>query len=270
MVYINSFPFRTFPHTTNDKWRYYGGKLMCVTMDVMGVSIYSQIMNTNHLSQNQIEMMSEKQIEESCNQTVSAIKYNTKLILLNAAISGSTFYLLYKYADVPKQYLISLECLASALMMNNVYNGLANLYHNIKLNRQLSIINHNKDICRAIKASEYQFNYLDVNLKEISNESYINNTIHSKITDKKLLWHKTLYNVECEPKMIYVVFNDFYEKLFFVFTMEKVADAFMAKVKELTIEQIDDLSKDSIKAEKFQKEFVQDFLYVSMVCHYYK
>lgn len=260
-----TFPYYDYPYTYKEKFNYYIGKILCMGMYSIGTDIYARVfLKQPYFTNKQIVKKNNEELQKLISNTSNSRKWHINSLMINF-ILVSGIYGFNKYQYISDKYTIYAYVGSGLILINNIYGILAHTYNNIRYNKQLNIINHGIQIERAAKAIASEMQSLGI-INGVDQES-IDAIIYNKINEEKNKW--LLSNYYSSEQITYVVYNSYYENLFFTFNIEKTANDFIAELEKIDHKQIDYLSNNPIYAQNMKNEFIKNRIYTNLIYGYY-
>ncbi len=263
------FPYCNYPYTFSSKIRYYFGKILCCGISLSGANLYASMLWKHSLPSD--KKISSKKISDlmelkktSCNKR----NWHLRGLFLNTLISMPGIYYIKYFIGIPKHHIWRIVGLSGLLAFNNLYGVLAHTYNIIRYNRQINVINHGVKIAQAVKAVDSDLKKIESNKTNNIDFNSIENMIYSQLEHKKKSWHLFNMGSTMEEKS-YIILNEYYENMFFIFNIESTAKDFMFELQALTITEIDILAGNISRARELQNEFIRTRIRNTLAHNYY-
>jgi hypothetical protein len=247
--------FFKFPYR-GKKYNYYFGKIFCGCVILCGVDLYSRYLwKQSYRTTKQITEKNSKELESLVDLSKNKRKWYFKGLFTSVLLLMPGFYGLYKYEYLPKKYIIYTLAGVSIFVANGVYNILAHTYNSIRFGEKINVVNYNTKIAH-VKAVTQELNGSE------PDQNILNN-----INEMKISWF--MINYQNNDSISYIIRNKYYEKLFFIFDVEIVANDFMIELNKLDTNEVDFLSNNLEEANQMRNEFVKNKTYSAMIYRYY-
>ena len=277
-VPVIAFPYCQYPYTFGQKCYYYAARIYCTITKLMGIGIYSfYIRRTPLLTQNDVHSKTISELQANiklANQSSmkNCIQFCSSAIIGVACQYGLGYFCCdlssvagYDLSYYNKFWKYLKYCFGGLFTFASVYNVLSNFYNLFVCDLQIRIIKHGKAITRAINSMKKDFAELDDSQND---EPSIGKNIYSQINESKSSW-KLFRSENDRGELTYVVSNNYYEHLIFVFNVYNTAVEFMKKLSELSIYDVDFLAENREEARAMRNQFIKTKLCNSLIYDYY-
>lgn len=265
------FPYCTYPYTFGQKCWFYFARGCQFTMNLIGVGIYSSFVRRSPLLAP--GDLNTKTIEELEIATINLRQNSLKhlfgtfvpcILACNISISSSNYYFNYFIQNYGK-YLQWIKYLAEFATIIGAYNIMSNFYNSLTCQMQIGSIKHGQQIARAINAIKKDFREMDDTRPDVAS---IGDNIYREINENKLSW-KIFRNEDDGGQLSYVISNNYYEHLIFVFNVYNTALEFMKELEQLNIYEIDAFAENKNKCREARNTFIKRRLCDSLLYDYY-
>lgn len=255
-----------YPYTFQQKMDFYSQEMYCSWLWVIGTGLYSKFIQRKPLLTDTIlKEMSQNELEKNKDTNKRKILYHSGIIVVFCGIS----YCCHRLSNdnqTNKTLIIAPLICAATITINSFYNLISSMFNIIKINVHCQKNSHELEIVRILHAVTKQFNESNfkINDRQIS-------TIHimEKLDSRKIEW--SVSKKEYEPKKhTYVVYNGYYENLFFVFNVQDIANDFLMELKKMPIYQIDELAKNPKLVNVIQQDFIKDHFLKKLTISYFE
>lgn len=277
-VPVIAFPYCQYPYTFGQKCYYYTAVVYCGMARLMGVGIYSSyIRRAPLLTLNDVHSKTIDELKVSIeishqNSMRNCIQFFICAIIGAACQYGFGYfshdlscYIGYDLSYYSKYWKYIKYYFGGLFTFGSIYNVLSNLYNSFVCYAQISIIKHGQTITRAINAMKKDFSELDDKFDDIPS---IGKNIYSQINESKSSW-KLFRSENDKGELTYVVSNNYYEHLIFVFNVYNTAVEFMKKLSELSIHDVEYLAENREEARTMRNQFIKTKLCSSLMYDYY-
>ena len=243
-----------------------------MTMDLCGVSLLAKrsgpevLPCTGKRSARSITNQTCSQLAAHITLASSKLKvhgwWTVGLITIGA---GMIYGCLQLYPD----YLWYAGGIAASSIMINAYLSLEHYYNYLRYCNALRATNHDLNVTRALTAAKLELSAFRIQDMWDWTSRDVHTLLYDRLTARKQIWmikaHTTITGETCT-----VIYNGFYEHLYFVFMHDPSAQEFMDRLNELTANQVTDLAQSPDDASRLQTEFLQTRIHTQMFRHYYE
>ena len=212
---------------------------------------------------------------QSCSQLETSIAVVTRKLktygwqCMGLAIVGAGA--IYGCLELYPEYLWYTGAAAASALAINAYLALEHYYNYLRYCNTLRATIHGLNVTRSMTAARLE---LSTAFRVSDMWDWTLGDVHA-FTHDRLAARKRIWMIKSVPnpaagETYTVVYNGFYEHLYFLFAFDMSAHEFMVKLKEKTVEQVTELAQSPDLASRIQGKFLEARSLTLVFDSYYK
>lgn len=256
-----SYPYCQYPYGWGDKFKHYGTRLFCGCLELFGIGWIARKKQESFLYTDLIDLQKYCQIYRA-----KTLKYG--MILVSSSVVCSIIMNHFRtHRKEEKWFAIGI---GSSMILLCLFPFIGNVYKYLQCSEQWRVTNHKLNVMRAMKAASIEMKTIEMKDVHTWNRHDINSVIFERLDNRKVSWNILSNSNPVTLEAHYVVYNLYYENLYFIFGSEILAKEFLRNIQKISATDVTRIANDPIEAERIHNEFVHSHMHALIFDHYYR